>query len=241
MNVMHGRCAGLDVHKESISACVLIASKGKRESVQVERQTFGTLTGDLQQLKQWLQQWRVTHVALESTGIYWRPVWNILEGGAYEMILVNPQHFRSVPGRKTDQKDCEWLAQLLQHGLVRSSFVPAQETRELRDLTRYRVKLMQERNRVHNRIEKVLQDANLKLSSVVSDIWGATGRAILTAILQGEQDPERLAQYAKGRLRQKKTQLRMALCGRLTAHHQFLLRELTDDLTYLEVKIAWSR
>jgi transposase len=238
MNVMHGRCAGLDVHKESISACVLIASKGKKESVQVERQTFGTLTGDLQELKQWLQQWRVTHVALESTGVYWRPVWNILEDGAYEMILVNPQHFRSVPGRKTDQKDCEWLAQLLQHGLVRSSFVPAQETRELRDLTRYRVKLMQERNRVHNRIEKVLQDANLKLSSVVSDIWGVTGRAILTAILQGEEDPERLAEYAKGRLRQKKAQLRMALCGRLTAHHKFLLRELTDDLTYLEVKIA---
>jgi transposase len=175
MNVMHGRCAGLDVHKESISACVLIASQGKRKSVQVERQTFGTLTGDLEQLKQWLQHWRVTHVALESTGVYWRPVWNILEGGSYEMILVNPQHFRSVPGRKTDQKDCEWLAQLLQHGLVRSSFVPAQETRELRDLTRYRVKLMQERNRVHNRIEKVLQDANLKLSSVVSDIWGLRG------------------------------------------------------------------
>jgi len=238
MNVMHSRCAGLDVHKESISACVLIASNGKKKTIRVERQTVGTFTDDLQQLKQWLQQWRVTHVALESTGIYWKPVWNILQGGGYEMILVNPQHFRSVPGRKTDQKDCEWLAQLLQHGLLRSSFVPPQETRELRDLTRYRVKLTQERNRVHNRVEKVLQDANLKLSSVVSDILGVTGRAILTAILQGEEDPERLAEYAKGRLRQKKGQLRMALCGHLTTHHKFMLRELMDDLTYLEYKIA---
>lgn len=236
MEVVNRRCAGLDVHKKSISACVLISGPGEEQPV-VDKRTFGTFTSDLVELKNWLAACAVTHVVMESTGVYWIPVWNLLED-AFHLVLVNPQHFRAVPGRKTDQKDSEWLAQLLQYGLLRGSFVPPQGIRELRDLTRYRVKLLGQRNRVHNRIEKLLQQANLKLSSVATDILGATGRIILEALLQGNQDSESLAECAKGTLRRKRAELVQALQGRLTEHQRFMLHELMEDLEYVEGKIA---
>jgi transposase len=174
---------------------------------------------------------------MESTGVYWKPVWNILEGH-FEVLLVNAQHIKAVPGRKSDQKDCEWIADLLQHGLLRGSFVPPKEMRELRDLTRYRVSLAQECNRIANRVQKVLEDANLKLASVASDPLGVSGRAILKAILAGEEDTERLAEMSKGILRNKIPELRLALEGRVRAHHRFLLQELLDHQEFLEEKMA---
>src|SRR6058998_2859656 len=173
----------------------------------------------------WLRTCGVTHVAMESTGVYWKPVWNLLEG-QFEVLLVNAQHIKAVPGRKTDQKDSEWIADLLQHGLLRGSFVPPRPTRELRDLTRYRVSLAQEINRIANRIQKVLEDANIKLASVATNALGASGRAMLEALIHGEQDSQQLAEMSRGLLRNKIPELRQALEGRVTAHHRFLLREL---------------
>jgi transposase len=175
---------------------------------------------------------------MEATGVYWKPVWNVLEGQFTEVLLVNAQHIKAVPGRKTDQKDSEWIADLLQHGLLRGSFVPPRPTRELRDLTRYRVSLTEECNRVSNRIQKVLEDANLKLASVATDALGASGRAMLRAMLAGEDNPERLAELAKGLLRNKIPALREALVGRVTEHHRFMLRQLLDDLEHAEAKMA---
>jgi transposase len=175
-------------------------------------------------------------VALESTGVYWKPVWNIL-AEQFEVLLVNAQHIKAVPGRKTDQKDSEWIADLLQHGLLRGSFVPPQPTREHRDLTRYRVSLAQEINRIANRIQKVLEDANIKLASVATDALGASGRAMLEAILSGEQDSARLAELSKGLLRNKIPELKLALEGRVTEHHRFLLRQLYDHLLFTESKM----
>jgi transposase len=225
----------LDVHKKSITACVLWAEgKGKTRK---EKRRFGTFTRELLQLADWLRACGVTHVAMESTGVYWKPVWNILEG-QFEVLLVNAQHIKAVPGRKSDQKDCEWIADLLQHGLLHGSFVPPKERRELRDLTRYRVSLAQEENRIANRVQKVLEDANLKLASVASDPLGVSGRAILKAILAGEEDTERLAEMSKGILRKKIPDLRLALEGRVTEHHRFLLQELLDHQEFLEKKMA---
>ncbi len=188
MEVVYPCCCGLDVHKKSITACVLWAeAKGKSRK---EKKRFGTFTHDLLQLADWLEQCGVTHAAMESTGVYWKPVWNIL-AEQFEVLLVNAQHIKAVPGRKTDQKDSEWIADLLHHGLLRGSFVPPQPTRELRDLTRYRVSLVQEINQIANRIQKVLEDANIKLTSVATDALGASGRAILGAMLAGEQDAAR--------------------------------------------------
>jgi len=172
-----------------------------------------------------------------STGVYWLPVWGLWEG-TFALMLVNPQHFRAVPGRKTDQKDCEWLVQLLQYALLRGSFVPPQEIRELRELTRYRVKLLGRRNQVHNRIEKLLQQANVKLSSVATDILGVTGRSILAGLLGGNEDAKSLADCAKGALQRKKDQLEQALEAKLTSHQRFMLREFLDDLKFVEGKIA---
>ncbi len=235
MEVLYACCCGLDVHKKSITACVLWAEgKGKTRK---EKRRFGTFTRELLQLADWLRACGVTHVAMESTGVYWKPVWNILEG-QFEVLLVNAQHIKAVPGRKSDQKDCEWIADLLQHGLLHGSFVPPKERRELRDLTRYRVSLAQEENRIANRVQKVLEDANLKLASVASDPLGVSGRAILTAILAGEEDTERLAEMSKGILRKKIPDLRLALEGRVTEHHRFLLRELLDHQEFLEKKMA---
>jgi len=235
MEVLYACCCGLDVHKKSITACVLWAEgKGKARK---EKRRFGTFTRELLQLADWLRACGVTHVAMESTGVYWKPVWNILEG-QFEVLLVNAQHIKAVPGRKSDQKDCEWIADLLQHGLLHGSFVPPKEMRELRDLTRYRVSLAQEENRIANRVQKVLEDANLKLASVASDPLGVSGRAILKAILAGEEDTERLAEMSKGILRKKIPDLRLALEGRVTEHHRFLLQELLDHQEFLEKKMA---
>src|SRR5438445_9738485 len=203
MEVVHEVCCGLDVHKKSVTACVLWAS-GRRKQIR----EFGTFTRDLLELADWLRSCGVTHAAMESTGVYWKPVWNLLEG-QFEVLLVNAQHIKAVPGRKTDQKDSEWIADLLQHGLLRGSFVPPQPIRELRDLTRYRVSLVQEINRIANRIQKVLEDANIKLASVATDALGASGRAILEAMLAGEQDAARLAELSKGLLRNKIPELKL--------------------------------
>src|SRR5207245_1024175 len=230
MQVVHEVCCGLDVHKKSVTACVLWAAGRRRQT-----REFGTFTRELLELTDWLRACGVTHVALESTGVYWKPVWNLLEG-QFEVLLVNAQHIKAVPGRKTDQKDSEWIADLLQHGLLRGSFVPPQPIRELRDLTRYRVSLVQEINRIANRIQKVLEDANIKLASVATDALGASGRAILEAMLAGERDSARLAEMAQGKLRNKIPELQLALEGRMTEHHRFLLRQLFDHLRFTEAK-----
>jgi transposase len=200
-----------------------------------EKKRFGTFTADLLALADWLRSRGVTHIAMESTGVYWKPVWNLLEG-QFEVLLVNAQHIKAVPGRKTDQKDSEWIADLLQHGLLRGSFVPPRPTRELRDLTRYRVSLAQEVNRIANRIQKLLEDANIKLASVATDTLGASGRAMLEALLAGEEDSTQLAELSKGLLRNKIPELRLALEGRMTEHHRFLLRQLYDHLRFTESK-----
>src|SRR6266436_422550 len=231
MQVVHEVCCGLDVHKKGVTACVLWASGRRRQT-----RAFGTFTRELLELGDWLRACGVTHVAMESTGVYWKPVWNLLEG-LFEVLLVNAQHIKAVPGRKTDQKDSEWIADLLQHGLLRASFVPPTPIRELRDLTRYRASLAQEINRIANRIQKVLEDANIKLASVATDTLGASGRAMLEAMVKGEQDSQRLAEMSKGLLRNKIPELKLALEGRVTAHHRFLLRELLDHLYFVESKM----
>ena len=227
MEVVHRCCCGLDVHKETVTACVWWAeANGKKRR---EKRQFGTVTRELLALADWLRTCGVTHVAMESTGVYWKPVWHILEG-QFELLLVNAQHVKAIPGKKTDRRDSEWLGELLQHGLLKSSFVPPEPIRELRDLTRYRVTLCQECNRIANRIQKVMEDANLKLASVATDALGASGRAMLKAILAGERDPARLAEMARGLLRRKIPALQLALEGHVSAHHRFLLQELLDHL-----------
>jgi len=234
MQVVHERCAGLDVHKKSIFGCVLwFDEKGNKQQ---EIRSFGAMTVQLLQLADWLKQHQITHVAMEATGVYWRPVWAILEGH-FELILVNPHHIKAIPGRKTDAKDCEWLADLLQHGLVRGSFVPATEIQDLRDLTRYRVELTQAQNRVANRIQKVLEQANIKLSSVASDTLGVSGRLMIEAIIAGEQDGEQLSQLAKGRLRSRIPELQAALAGRIRSHHRFMLKEHFSEWKALAERI----
>jgi transposase len=231
MQVLYEVCCGLDVHKKSVTACVVWASGPRRQT-----REFATFTRDLLEMVDWLRSCGVTHVAMESTGVYWKPVWNLLEG-QFEVLLVNAQHIKAVPGRKTDQKDSEWIADLLQHGLLRASFVPPTPIRELRDLTRYRASLAQEVNRIANRIQKVLEDANIKLASVATDALGASGRAMLEAIVRGEQDSQRLAEMSRGLLRNKIPELGRALQGRVTTHHRFLLRELLDHLYFVESKM----
>ena len=228
---LHEVCCGLDVHKKSVTACVLWAVGRRRQT-----REFGTFTRELLELADWLRARGVTHVALESTGVYWKPVWNLLEG-QFEVLLVNAQHIKAVPGRETDQKDSEWIADLLQHGLLRASFVPPPPTRELRDLTRYRASLAPEINRIAKRIQKVLEDANIKLASVATDALGASGRAMLEALVQGEQDSQRLAEMSRGLLRNKIPELQQAFEGRVTGHHRFLLRELLDHLYFVESKM----
>jgi transposase len=200
--------------------------------------TFGTMTQDLLELGDWLGRHGVTHVAMESTGVYWKPVLYLLEGRFTEILLVNAQHIKNVPGRKSDVKDCEWIAQLLQCGLLRGSFVPPVEIRQLRDLTRQRSQLVADRARVANRIQKVLEDANIKLASVATDILGVSGRAMLEAMIGGASDPELLADMAKRRLRAKLPQLRQALLGKVTDHHRFLLRTLLRQVDQLDDLIA---
>jgi transposase len=235
MQVVHARCAGLDVHKKSVYACVICLEANGRK--QQEVRSFGTVTADLLKLTDWLQQQEVTHVAMEATGVYWRPVWSVLEG-QFELLLVNPQHIQAVPGRKTDTKDCEWIADLLQHGLLKGSFVPATATQDMRDLTRYRAELTQAQNKVANRIQKLLEQCNIKLSSVASNTLGVSGRAMIEAIIAGEDDPQRLAALARQRLREKIPELRLALAGKVRDHHRFLLREFLDEWKALATRIT---
>lgn len=230
MQVVYERCAGLDVHKKSVVACRIIPDG--QGDWQMEIRTFKTMTSDLLELADWLATAGVTHVAMESTGVYWKPVYNVLDG-QFEVLLVNAKHIKFVPGRKTDVKDAQWIAELLQHGLLKASFIPDVEQRELRELTRYRVHLIAERSREVNRVHKVLEDANLKLASVASDIMGVSGREMLSAIIAGKDDPEVLAQLAKARLRNKIDELEQALTGRIRESHRLLLRlhlEHIDDL-----------
>jgi len=234
MEVLYPRCCGLDVHKATISACAVVA-EGKAKQRSMLR--CGTMTPNLLALAEWLEGWGVTHVAMESTGVYWKPVWNILDGH-FELLLVNAQHFKAVPGRKTDMRDSEWLAELLQHGLLRGSFVPPTEIRDLRDLNRNRAILAQERATVSNRIEKVLEDANIKLSSVASHVLGQSGRAMLHAIGAGEENVDKLAEMARAKLRNKIPELRVALQGRLRDHHRLLIRHWLEQLDGLEKQIA---
>jgi transposase len=231
METIYPRCAGLDVHKATVVACIRLAEPHGRVRELVR--TFGTMTCDVLALSDWLAEHGVTHVAMESTGVYWKPIFNLLEG-RFELLLVNPRHIKQVPGRKTDVKDSQWIAQLLQHGLLRGSFVPPKPIRELRDLTRQRSQLIAEKAAVANRIQKVLEDANIKLGCVATDVLGTSGRAMIRALIDGCEDPEQLAELARKRLRQKLPALRTALQGQISEHHRFLLRLLMDHLQSLE-------
>jgi transposase len=235
MDVMYPRCCGLDVHKKTVAACLITSTEGPEPVKEIR--TFRTMTADLLALADWLQEAGCTHVAMESTGVYWRPVYNLLEGQC-ELLVVNAQHIKTVPGRKTDVKDAAWIAELLRHGLLRGSFIPSKPQRQLRELTRYRSTLVQDHARTLNRLQAVLEDANLKLASVVTDIYGVSARAMLAAILSGERDVATLADLARGRLRGKRDQLQEALEGRVTAHHSFLLTEHLSTLEYLDEAIA---
>ncbi len=203
MEVVYERCCGLDVHKKTIVACLITPGPGGRSK---EIRTFGTMTDDLLSLADWLVTMGCAHVAMESTGVYWKPIYNLLEG-AVEILVVNAQHLKAVPGRKTDVQDAEWIADLLQHGLLRGSFIPPAPQRELRELTRYRTSLVRERASEVNRLQKVLEGANIKLASVASNIVGVSGRAILEELVAGQQDTATLAELAKGRLREKREML----------------------------------
>jgi len=231
---VYERCCALDVHKQQVTACVHVPDRtGARSELRAE---FATMTGDLLGLRDWLQGLGVTHVAMEATGVYWKPVYYLLEDD-FELLLVNAQHVKNVPGRKTDLLDAQWLCQLLEHGLLRSSFVPPKPIRELRDLTRYRKSLTWERGREANRLQKVLEDANIKLASVASRPLGASGKAMLRALCEGESDPQALADLAKGKLRAKLPALRAALEGRFRAHHAVLVSHLLAHIEYLDETI----
>lgn len=229
------RCGGLDVHKDTVAACVRVPGP-KGERVQHVR-IFGTMAVELLALRDWLEAHGVTHVAMESTGVYWKPVFYVLEE-AFTCLLVNAAHIKQVPGRKTDVQDCVWIAQLLEHGLVRGSFVPPVPIRELRDLTRYRKGLIRDRQREANRLHKVLEDTGIKLASVATDILGVSGRAMLEALVRGTTDPDVLAELARGKLRAKLPALRQALVGRFRAHHAFLVSQLLAHLDYLDEAIS---
>ena len=233
MQVIYQRCCGIDVHKKMIVACFLICTA---QGVHKEIQTFSTMLQDLYRLRDWLKAQRCEAVAMESTGVYWKCIWSVLEG-EMELLLCNAQHIKAVPGRKTDIKDAEWIADLLQHGLLRASFVPPRPQRELRDLTRYRSSLAADRARLVNRIQKTLEDTNIKLASVATDITGKSGRAILEAMLHGEQNPQKLAELAQGRMKEKREQLTQALQGTLRDHHRFLLESQLRQLDFLTLQI----
>jgi transposase len=236
LGALYARVCGMDVHKNSVVACVRILN-AKDGTVQSTLRRFGTMTADLVELRQWLTEQQVTHAAMESTGVYWQPVFNLLEGHL-EVWVVNAQHIKKVPGRKTDMKDAEWIAQLMQCGLLKPSFVPERQQRELRDLTRQQSKLVQQRNAVDNRIQKVLETANIKLGSVASDVLGVSGRRMIEALIGGEKDTSVLADLAQKKLREKIPQLQRALEGEVSEHHRFLLRQLLDQYDFLEKEIA---
>jgi transposase len=235
MEVVYPRCCGLDIHKKTIAACLIVP--GDDGAPRKEVRTFGTMTEELLALGDWLASAGCTHVAMESTGVYWKPIYNLLEG-SFTLLLVNAQHVKAVPGRKTDVKDCEWIADLLRHGLLRASFVPDRAQRELRELTRYRAAKVRERAREVVRLQQTLEGANIKLGAVATDILGKSGRQILAALVDGATDAAALAELARGRLRAKLPQLERALAGRFGAHQRFLVAEQLAQIDALEAAIA---
>ncbi len=234
MQVVYERCAGLDVHKRTVVACANTPDANGQPHK--ERRTFSTMTAEVCQMRDWLKSLGVTHVAMESTGVFWKPIYNVLEG-QFELLVVNAQHIKAVPGRKTDLKDAEWIADLLRHGLLRPSFVPSVQERELRELTRHRTTLIEERSRVINRLQKVLEGANIKLAAVASDLMGKSARAMLQALLQEEADPSVLSKLALGKMRAKREALEQALTGRLQPHHRFLISEHVVHIDTLDEAI----
>lgn len=231
MEIIHERVCGLDVHKKTITACIL-APKFK------EVRTFGTMTEDLFLLIDWIKEKNCTIVAMESTGVFWKPIYNLLEIEAIETLVVNAQHIKNVPGRKSDVRDAEWIAQLLRHGLVRGSYIPNRDQRELRELVRYRRSLVEEIARESNRVQKVLEGANIKLGSVASNVLGVSGRRMLKAIIDGETDPTKLADLSLRKLRDKIPQLQKALTGLLGSHQRFLLARQLEHIEYLEYQVS---
>jgi transposase len=235
MEVLHPHCAGLDVHKETVVACVRHMANG---SVKRQIRTFKTTTKDLLALSQWLGSEGCTHVAMEATGVYWKPVWHILSDGDFELVLANAAHVKNVPGRKSDTNDATWLADLLAHGLIRGSFVPDAQTQEMRNLLRTRKQLVRERTSHVQRLQKTLEDANIKLDSAVSDLMGVSGRAMIEALIAGESDPGKLAEFAHRRLKAPPEELREALRGRVTKHHRFLLRLHLKQIDALDAAVV---
>lgn len=238
MEVLIDRCAGLDVHKKTVVACVRTPGSGRQKRA-IEVRTFGTFEHQLVELREWLIECGVTSVAMEATGVFWKPVWHVLDDSErFELLLVNPAHIKNVPGRKTDVNDATWIAQLLECGLLRGSFVPPVEIRELREVTRYRRRLTEERARETQRLQKVLEDANVKLSSVVSQVLGVSGRMILDALCAGERDPDVLAEMAQRKLRAKIGDLRQCVPGRFNEHHAVMVSEIVAHVDYLTATIG---
>jgi transposase len=235
MDILYERCCGLDIHKRTVVACLVVPGADGQPAKEVR--SFGTMTDELLQLADWLLAADCTHVAMERTGVYWKPVWNLLEG-QFTLLLVNARHVKAVPGRKTDAKDCEWLADLLRHGLLQGSFVPERPQRELRELTRYRTSLIQERSAEVNRLQKTLEGANIKLGDVATDIMGLSSRQMLAALAGGETDAAAMAQLAQGRLRDKLPGLERALVGRVGSHQRFLLARQLAHIDFLDASIA---
>ncbi len=233
METVHERCAGLDVHKDTVVACVRLA---QGRSARRELRTVATTTSGLLELHDWLREHEVSHVGMEATGIYWKPVWHLLED-SFTLILANASHIKAVPGRKTDVNDATWIADLLAHGLIRPSFVPPTPIQELRDLTRARKQLVQERTRYLQRIQKVLEDANLKIASYITDLLGKSGRAVLNALVEGYTSPEVLVSLTSGRLKASRTELLEALRGRVTKHHRFMLKLHLRQIDQLDSSI----
>jgi transposase len=234
MEIVHACCCGLDVHKRTVVACLLVS--GPEQALSSEVRTFGTMTQDLLDLADWLAQAGCTHVAMESTGVYWKPIYNLLEG-TFALLVVNAHHIKAVPGRKTDVRDAEWIADLLRHGLLQPSFIPDRAQRELRELTRYRTTLVQERTAEVNRLQKVLEGANIKLAAVATDLMGASARDMLAALIAGTTDAASIAQLARGRMRQKLPQLVQALTGHFQAHQRFLVAQQLAHVDFLEETI----
>lgn len=231
MEVVFERSCGMDVHKETLTACIIISKNGK--VIKKEIRIYTTMTEDIEKLREWLKEERVTHVAMESTGIYWRPIFNILEED-FEIILANARHIKNVPGRKTDVKDSEWLCQLLRNGLIRGSFIPPKHIRQLRDLTRHRKKINDNIASEKNRLQKYLEDANIKLSSVASDTFGVSGRMMLKEILEGNTDAEALSKLAVGRLKKKEGKLKQSFNSRITEHHRTMVNFSLKHIEYME-------
>jgi len=235
MELQHARCCGLDVHKNTVVACLRLVRDGK---VSTEVRTFGTTTAELLRLSEWLASNECTHVAMEATGVYWKPVWHILDDGEFVLVLANAAHVKNVPGRKTDVNDAMWLAELLAYGLIRASFVPDDQTQEMRTLLRTRKQLTRESSRHVQRVQKTLEDANIKLASVLSDVMGKSGRAMIEALIAGESNPVKLASLADRRVKASQEELRESLRGRATKHHRFLLRLHLDQVDALDAAIA---